>query len=75
MIMRISVGIGVLIRPDIENNLQTRLMPLFEHLNTKVYVILQIQKVSLEPENGTESVSLTKILYAFKCFKIKRNCF
>lgn len=61
-----QIGARVLVRPDIDSNQQTRSMPLFEHLDTKVYIvaeILQFNKVKLTPEDGTgEEIAYIDIL-------------
>ncbi|KAF9763744.1 hypothetical protein NGRA_1070, partial [Nosema granulosis] len=42
-----QLGSRVLIRPDIDSNQQTRSMPLFEHLNTKVYIVSEIVQFNI----------------------------
>ncbi|KAG0435577.1 hypothetical protein DMUE_4664 [Dictyocoela muelleri] len=58
----------VLIRPDVDNNEQTRRRGLYEHLNTKVYIvdsILQFNKVRLRPEDNIgdnfESIDIIRL--------------
>lgn len=67
----------VLIRPSIDNNQLSRLMPLL-YLNTKVYIVhekLQLNKVSLENCYGTGGCIFNIDIIRHKVFKIKKNSF
>lgn len=64
--LEFNVGTRVLIRPDTDNNEQTRVRSLYEHLNRKVYrvtEILQHNKVSLVSDDGEmiESIDIIRL--------------